>query len=158
MASPQYAIANDGSRRSASRNASMASSYSKLWRSSTPRMKCGCAAGAPEVGKEMWPRPRRELGAWARRHRGDASHRENRPPRHRATEIQDCSLRLCASVADSLCVLSVSVANSVQASEREPEHDLGDPHEPCLDRRLAEVRVAECARASQRADVDAIEQ
>jgi hypothetical protein len=35
----------------ASRNASAASSYSKLWSKSAPRRNAGWAAGEPEVGK-----------------------------------------------------------------------------------------------------------
>src|SRR3989442_7837669 len=37
----------------ASRKASTASSYWKLWRAVTPRRKAGCAAGEPELGKRM---------------------------------------------------------------------------------------------------------
>src|SRR5262249_37359881 len=42
--------------------------------------------------------------------------------------------------------------------EREAEHDLRDPHEPCLDVRLTEVGAPERARVPQCADVDAVEQ
>src|SRR6185437_12563149 len=55
IASPQYASANPGSARWASRNAAAASSYSKLWSSNTPRMKARWAGLAPELGKEMVP-------------------------------------------------------------------------------------------------------
>src|SRR5207247_1160802 len=55
-ASPQNAIAKPGSIFCACRNASIASSYSKLCRYRTPRRNTGCAAAAPDVGKEMCPR------------------------------------------------------------------------------------------------------
>src|SRR5262249_24533356 len=48
-------MAKPGSICCARRNSSIASSYSKLWRYSTPRTKNGCAAAAPDVGKEMRP-------------------------------------------------------------------------------------------------------
>ena len=50
-ASPQYAIAKRGSSDCASRKAAAAAAYSKLCRSSTPRMNAGWAAVAPEAGE-----------------------------------------------------------------------------------------------------------
>src|SRR5213078_4398359 len=52
IASPQYAIANAGSRRCASLKTRMASSYSKLCSRSTPRTNGACAGGVLDVGKE----------------------------------------------------------------------------------------------------------
>src|SRR5436305_10022244 len=48
-------MAKPGSIFCACRNASIASSYSKLWRKRTPRTKRGCACAEPDVGKEMRP-------------------------------------------------------------------------------------------------------
>src|SRR5215218_6829995 len=48
-------MAKPASTRCAWRNASIASSYSKLWSRSRPRMKGACAAAAPDVGKETRP-------------------------------------------------------------------------------------------------------
>src|SRR4029450_3945386 len=56
-------MANPGSIRSASWNDFAASSYSKLWRYRTPRVKAAWAFGEPEVGKLIVP----SLGVWARR-------------------------------------------------------------------------------------------
>ena len=41
----------------ACRNASLASSYSKLWSAATPRRKSGCAATDPDVGNVIAPSP-----------------------------------------------------------------------------------------------------
>src|SRR5437870_5410936 len=51
-------MANPGSIFWAWRNASLASSYSKLCRAATPRRKYGCASADPEVGNVMTPKPR----------------------------------------------------------------------------------------------------
>src|SRR5688572_33287585 len=48
-------MAKFGSAFCASTNASRASSYSKECINSTPLMKCGCAAGDPDVGKSIVP-------------------------------------------------------------------------------------------------------
>src|SRR4029450_10868737 len=56
-------MANPGAIRSASWNDFAASSYSKLWRYRTPRVKAAWAFGEPEVGKLIVP----SLGVWARR-------------------------------------------------------------------------------------------
>src|SRR5438128_1988549 len=50
-------MANPGSIFWAWRNASLASSYSKLCRAATPRRKYGCASADPEVGNVMTPKP-----------------------------------------------------------------------------------------------------
>src|SRR5256885_13621915 len=70
-------------------------------------------------------------------------------PLWRCVSVFSASPCLCGNVYRSSLRLRL---------EREPEHDLRNPHEPGLDVRLAEVRVAERARAAQRADVDAVEQ
>ena len=54
-------MAKPGSAFCASRNASFASSYSKLCMSSTPFRNAGCAAAAPEVWKSILP-----SSSWAR--------------------------------------------------------------------------------------------
>src|SRR5439155_6347938 len=113
-------------------------------------MKCGCAAGDPDVGKEM--RPSASPGRAVAKPR---RHRETTPQRHRVTEMIFFTPCFCDSVA--IC-LSVSVAISDSESERKTEHHLRDPHEPGLNVRLAEVGVSDRVRAVQRADIYTVEQ
>src|SRR6185436_7124298 len=56
-------MANDASRRWASRKASAALSYSKLCSSASPRRNGSCASGAPELANETWPTSSAASGA-----------------------------------------------------------------------------------------------
>src|SRR5262245_52603527 len=79
----------------------MASSYSKLWSSRTPRVKAGCAAGEPELGKEI--RPSEGVCACGLRAKRENTE-TNKPRRHKDTE-KNLTLCLRVSVAVLLRVL-----------------------------------------------------
>src|SRR5262245_51225740 len=142
--------------RSASRNAAIASSYSKLWRSRTPRMNDACAAGAPEVGNEMRP----SIGAGCASRTTAAATSTNHPLagiRRRKKERRRGTKKVYF-VPRRRRGRSLGPRDP-RTLEREAEHQLPDPHEPRLNVRLPE-RVARRERvvALQRADGRTVEQ
>src|SRR5207244_13187584 len=67
----------------------------------------------------------------------------NRKATETAEHRKNSTLCLRVSVADLLRVLRYLCVVNVNTSERVPEHDLCDSHEPGLHTDLTEVRVAE---------------
>src|SRR5262245_50745220 len=120
-------------------------------------MKKACARWAPEVGKEIRPRGASERAVEGDRSgvpdedtKAEKSTKTQRPQRTRRTEFKftvlrrPCGLLTLADLCglSSATVLCSPLCPCLFASlEREPEHDLRDPHEPRLVRDLPERRA-----------------
>src|SRR6476620_3430947 len=131
-------------------------------------MKTGCAAAAPEVGKEMRP----STGAWSAatgtvavksaNHKGtqkDSAQKKRPQNRWSTREVYPAFQRPAARLGLSVLCLPLRPCRCSAISEAEPHHELHDPHEPRLNRRLAEaVAGRERSVALQRANSRTVEE